>query len=103
MDKKQIIFEDLQNQLVEWNEKCGKLESRLIETGSSLTADYGETIEIIHPETKLVEMRMAELRESGEEARDQLRHGLEKAVKDLKEAYLKASAHSHLELDKSFM
>ena len=48
-------------------------------------------------------MRMAELRESGEEARDQLRHGLEKAVKDLKEAYLKASAHSHLELDKSFM
>ncbi len=103
MDKKEVFFQNLQKQLLEWNEKCGNLESRLIETGSSLKTDYGETIEIIHPETKLVEMRMAELRESGEEARDDLRHGLEKAIKDLKEAYLKASVRSHLELDKSFV
>ena len=103
MDKKEESFENLQKQLLEWNEKCCKLESRLIETGSSLKTDYSETIEVIHPETKLVEMRMAELRESGEEAREYLMHGLEKAIKDLKEAYLKASVHSHLELDKTFV
>lgn len=103
MDKEQIIFEDLQKQLLEWNKKIGELESRLIETGSSLTTGNSETIEILHPEIKLVEMRMAELRETGEEARYELRHGLQKAVKVLKEAYTKASVHSRLDLNKSFV
>ncbi len=102
MDKKQIIFEDLQKQLIEWNEKYGDLESRLLETRSCLKTSYNDTIEILHPEVKLVEMRMARLRESGEEARDELKHGLQKAIKELKEAYIKASLHSYLELNKNF-
>lgn len=102
MDKKQIIFDDLQKQLLEWNKKIGELESRLVETGSSLKTSYSDTIEILHPEVKLVEMRMSELKETGEAARDELRHGLQKAVKNLKEAYTKASARSHTELNKNF-
>jgi len=102
MDKKQITFEDLQKQLLKWNEKIGELESRLVETGTSLITGNSETIEILHPEVKLVEMRMAELRETGEEAREELKHGLQKAIKDLKEAYTKASVHSRLDLNKNF-
>lgn len=102
MDKKQNIFEDLQKQLIEWNEKFSDLESRLLETQTSLKTSFSDAIEILHPEVKLVEMRMAQLRESGEEARDELKHGLQKAIKDLKEAYVKASLHSHLEINKSF-
>jgi len=42
------------------------------------------------------------LRESGTEASDELKFGLQKAIKVMKEAYLKASLHSHLEINKSF-
>ncbi|HKB86696.1 MAG TPA: hypothetical protein VKD08_11025 [Ignavibacteriaceae bacterium] len=102
MDKQQIIFEDLQRQLIEWNERFSELESRLLETHASLKTVWSETPEILHPEMKLVEMRMAELRESGTEASDELKFGLQKAIKVMKEAYLKASLHSHLEINKSF-
>ena len=102
MDKRQIIFEDLQKQISEWNERCGELASRLLETHSSLRTDYSEPVEILHPEIKLVEMRMAELRESGEKAQAELIHGLQKAVKDMREAYVKASLHSRIEGNHSF-
>lgn len=94
MDKKQIIFEDLLKQLAEWNEKYCDLESRLSSIHSSIKTNYSEYIEILHPEIKLVETRMAELRESREEVREELIHGLKKAVRDLKEAYVKASIYS---------
>ncbi len=94
MDKKQLIFEDLLNQLTEWSEKYSGLESRLPEIQSSLKTSNSEGIEILHPEIKLVEMKMAALRESKEELREDLIQGLKKAVKDLKEAYVKASFHS---------
>ena len=102
MDKRQIIFEDLQKQITEWNEKYGELASRLLETHSSLKTDYSESIEILHPEIRLVEMRMAELRESGEKAHEELIYGLQKAIKDMREAYIKASLHSRKETDHSF-
>ena len=102
MDKHQIIFEDLQRQLTEWNERFSELESRLLATQASLKTSWTETPEILHPEMKLVEMRMAELRDSGEEARNELKFGLQKAIKIMKEAYLKASLQSHLEINKSF-
>lgn len=102
MDKRQIIIEELQKQLLEWNKKIGELESKAAETGSSLKTNYSETIEILHPEIKLVEMRMAELREKGEDVYEELIHGLQKAIKDLKEAYRKASVHSHQEPDRNF-
>ncbi len=94
MDKKQIIFEDLLKQLIEWNEKYCDLDSRLSSIHSLIKTNYREDVEILHPEIKLVETRMAELRESGEEVRDELIHGLKKAIKDLREAYVKASFYS---------
>lgn len=94
MDKKQIIFEDLLKQLVEWNEKYCNLDSRLSSVHSIIKRNYIEDIEILHPEIKLVETRMAELRESREEVREELIHGLKKAIKDLREAYVKASFYS---------
>lgn len=102
MDKKQILFKDLHRQLNNWDGKFSDLESRLFETGSELKTDYSETIEILHPEIKLVEMRMAELRESGEDACEELIYRLQKPIKVLKEAYAKASTRGHLEIDKSF-
>ncbi len=102
MDKQQIIFEDLQRQLIEWNDRFSELESRLLETNSALKTGLAEMPEIIHPEVRLVEMRMAELRVSGREACDELKLGLQKAIKVMKEAYVKASLHSHLEINKSF-
>ena len=91
MDKKQIIFEDLLNQLAEWNEKYCDLVSRWSELRSSVKTDFNEYIEVLHPEIKLVETRMAGLRDAREEVREELIHGLKKAVKDLRESYVKAS------------
>ena len=102
MDKQKVNFENLQKELLEWIEKISLLESRLDESGTSLKTNDSEVIEILHPEIKLVEMRMAELRESVEEAHEQLKHGLQKAIKDLKEVYIKASVRSRLKLDKNF-
>ncbi len=94
MDTKQNIFEDLLKQLAEWDEKYRALELRLSEMHSPVKTNYSECIEILHPEIKLVEMRMAGLRETREEVSEELIHGLKKAVKDLKEAYVKASVYS---------
>jgi predicted nucleic acid-binding Zn-ribbon protein len=94
MDKRQIIFEDLLKQLSEWNEKFCDLETRLSAIHSSIKTNYSESIEVLHPEIKLVETRMAALRESREDVREELIHGLNKAIKDLKEAYIKASFYS---------
>jgi hypothetical protein len=96
MDKEQLILENLQKQLIEWNEKFGDLESRLLETKLSLKTNYSDVIEILHPEIKLVEMKMAELRDSGEIARQELRSGLQMAIKEMKNAFMKASLHSHI-------
>jgi hypothetical protein len=101
MDKKQIDFEDLQKELTGWNEKFGELESLLIDAKPSQKSGYSEPIEILHPEVKLVEMRMAELKGNEEGARDELRHGLQKAIKVLKEAYVKALHYSNQESDES--
>ncbi len=103
MDKKHLILEDLQKQLTEWVEKYSDLESRYSEVHSSVKTNYSESIEILHPEIKLVEMRMAELRESREEVREELIHGLKKAVKDLKEAYVKASMQNSRQLEKTYV
>jgi len=86
MSKRDEYVTKLKGKLDEWNEDIDKLEAKAEHVKEDVKEKYAEEIETVKKQRDVVKQKTMELVESGEEAWEELKTGVESAWKKLTEA-----------------
>jgi hypothetical protein len=92
MDKKQAYEERLKAQLEEWNAKIDVLKAKAKKAEAGVGVEYYETIDNIKAKQVVAKNKLAEMREAGDDAWEDLKEGLEGAWNSLGDAVKSATS-----------
>jgi len=86
MSLKKAYEEKLEAQLKEWNAEIDKLKAKAAKAKADAQITYHEKIAKIKEKKEVVQKKMTELGNAGEDAWEDLRAGVEKAWKNFEDA-----------------
>ena len=86
MSKRDEYVEKLKHKLDDWNEDIDELEAKADHVKADMKEKYQEELKVVHQQRETVKQKANELIESGEEAWEELRTGVEDAWHKLTEA-----------------
>lgn len=92
MSTKDAYREKMEARLDEYRAKIAQLEARARRAKADAEIDYGKRIERLRSKEEEVRTKLAELRDAGEDAWEDVRDGVDRAWTDLKEAVEKAAS-----------
>lgn len=83
----------LAEQLKEWDAKIGVLEGKTKQTLADAKTGLGEQVRSLRAQEQVLEQKVAELKDRGEEGWESLKGGVDKAATSLKTALDKTLSH----------
>jgi predicted outer membrane protein len=86
MSKKEAYEKKLQAQLDEWKAEIDKLKAKADQAGADAQVKYHQQIEDLRSLQKKVGSKLAELREAGDDAWEELKAGIESASESLRDS-----------------
>lgn len=92
MSKKQEYVDKLQGQLDGFNAKMNVLQNQASEADSSYQPSHNQTIEELSLKRQVVESKLNQLKNAGEEDWEDLKEGMENAMADFSTAIKGATA-----------
>jgi len=90
MDTKEAYQEKAEAQLREWGAKIDELKAKADKAKAEAKIEYYEQIEELRSKQEAIQLKLQKLRESGGQAWEELKPGLEHAWNDLKISVEKA-------------
>jgi phage tail tape-measure protein len=94
MNRKELYVQHLEGKMKEWEAEMDKLSARLDQAEAKNRLELKKRIESIDREKEKVKIRLKELRDSGKDAWEEMRAGvqaawneLEKSMKNVKDAF----------------
>jgi nucleotide-binding universal stress UspA family protein len=92
LKKKKEYQEKIEAQLKEWEPKIEALKAKADSAKSDAQTIYKEQIENLRQKQDAARGKLKELKDSGEEAWEEVKGGVDKAIEDIKEAFSRAKA-----------
>jgi autotransporter translocation and assembly factor TamB len=92
MTMKEAYEKKLEAQLDEWKTEIDKLKAKVEKAEADAQIKYYEQIEDIRAKQKIAQEKLAELKKAGEDASEDLKIGLDKALKNLRGAIESATS-----------
>lgn len=92
LEKKRAYQERIEVQLKEWEPQMDVLKARAEQVKTDARMMYKEQIENLRQKQEAARQRLQELKDSSEEAWEELRVGLDKTLEDLKEAFSRSKS-----------
>ncbi len=93
MEKRQVYIKKLEEKLMEYDAKLAELEKKAAEVQEEMKNEYISQIDNLETKREEFAAKHEKLKESGEQAWDEIKTGTEKAWDELEEAIEKAVAH----------
>jgi DNA repair ATPase RecN len=87
MSDREVYIEKMAAKLKEWDAKIEKLEIKAKASTTDVKKEYNREIEDLKRQREKVQAKIHKLRESGDDAWDELKAGLEKSWKTLGNAF----------------
>ncbi|HSB06750.1 MAG TPA: universal stress protein [Thermodesulfobacteriota bacterium] len=89
-EKKKAYQEKIETQLKEWEPKIDALKTKADKAKTDAQAMYKEQVENLRTKQEAARQKLQELRDSGGEAWEEVKVGLDKAIEDLKQTFNRA-------------
>ena len=90
--KRKVYVEKVEAQLKEWGTEIDILKAKAEKTKAEAKIKYYEKIQDLRARQESLGLKLQELKGSGEEVWEEVKTGVDKAVKDLKEAFKRAKS-----------
>ncbi|BFN37546.1 hypothetical protein [Fidelibacter multiformis] len=87
MSEREVYIEKMAAKLKEWDAKIEKLEAKARNAQADVKKEYDEQIREMKTQREKVQNKIHKLRESGDDAWDELKAGLEKSWKTLGDTF----------------
>ncbi len=92
LEKKKVYQERIETQLKEWEPQIEGLKARAEQVKADAQTMYKERIENLRQKQEAARQKLQELKDSSEEAWEELRVGLDKTLEELKEAFSRSKS-----------
>jgi hypothetical protein len=86
MGERQIYIDKLAVQLKQWDAEIQKLEAKVNKVDANFRANYRQKLSDLRTKKKEANLKLQEIKDSGEEAWGELKVGFEKSWKTLNDA-----------------
>ncbi len=92
MSEKDLYIQKLHARLDQWNDKIDKLRAKADKAEAGVRAEYNKQMEYLQEKRKVAEAKLAEMREAGGDAWEDLKIGVGMALDAVEEAIKSASS-----------